>query len=319
MLLLSENHQEYWREDEHIAWYLKAAAFFATLLVVVAGGWAANTQINGAVIANGVIKVQSFSKSIQHLEGGLINEILVRDGDHVEAGEVLIKLDESDIDNQIRGEESQARSKENQISLLMRELADLEKLEKKGLVQKPRLTALERQIAGLLGEKSRHQSQAERLKDRLSRLEIRAPIDVIIHDLEFHTLNGVVAAGQEVLKIIPQTDELLVEARVSPADIDQVQPLQGAVIRLSSFNRSITPEMEAQITHVSADLTEDEARGTSYYIVQLKLMDLNTPTMKGVSLLPGMPADVFISTEARTVMSYLVKPFTDQFQKAFRE
>lgn len=289
------------------------------ILLAGAGGWAATAQIKGAVIATGEFKVQSFSKSVQHLEGGLINEILVRDGDRVVAGDVLIRLDQADVTSQIRGQESQADSKSKQIDLLLSELQDLQGLAEKGLVPKPRLTALERQVESLLGEKTQHLADADRLRSRLARLDIRAPIDGIVHGLAFHTLRGVIAPGQEVLKIVPQTEELVVEARVSPKDIDQIVPEQLAVVRLSSFNRSVTPEIDAQITHVSADLSRDEARDLSYYTVLLELTEGQTGAMEGVSLVPGMPADVFIATQQRTVLSYLVKPLSDQFQRAFRE
>ena len=315
----SKQRREAWRADEQIARYLLIAGMVAVFLLVGVGGWAANARINGAVIATGVLKVQSFSKSIQHLEGGLIKEILVKDGDKVSAGDVLIRLDPSDLADQIRGEESQAKSKESQIKLLLAEMQDLKELEQKGLVQKTRVMALERQVAGLMGEKTQHQADADRLRSRLARLEIRAPIDGIVHGLAFHTLRGVVAPGQEVLKIVPQFEELVVEARVSPNDIDQVAPGQAAFIRLSSFNLNTTPEKEALITHVSADLSRDEARDVSYYVVLLKFMDFQSNSMGGVELLPGMPADVFITTDQRTVLSYLVKPLTDQFQRAFRE
>ena len=89
--------------------------------------------------------------------------------------------------------------------------------------------------------------------------------------------------------------------------------------RFTAQRRLSPPEIDAQITHVSADLSRDEVRDVSYYTVLLKLTDIHAQSMEGVSLLPGMPADIFIATEQRTVLSYLVKPLTDQFQRAFRE
>lgn len=314
-----DKSNDLWKADQQIGRYILTAMFVIIVLLFGAGGWAATTQINGAVIASGELKVQSFSKSVQHLEGGLIKEIRVKDGDRVSAGDVLLRLDEAELQNQIRAEESQALSKENQIELLRSELEDLEKLAKKGLVQKPRLTSLERQIESLLGEKEQHHSSAMRFSSRLERLEVRAPIDGVIHSLAFHTLRGVIAPGEEILKIVPQTEQLFVEARVSPKDIDQVSPDQQAVVRLSSFNRNITPEADARITHVSADLSRDEARDLSYYVVHLEIDNRGSESMNGVALMPGMPADVFISTDERTVLSYLVKPLSDQFQRAFRE
>lgn len=311
--------QELWRADEQIARYLLIAATVVVFLMAGVGGWAATAHLNGAVVSSGVFMVQSFSKSVQHLEGGLIDEIKVKDGDSVSAGDVLIRLDSSELINQINGEKSQADSKSSQIALLRAELEDLRKLEIKGLVQRTRLTAIERQIASLLGEQEQHTANENRLLLQLARKEIRAPINGVVHGLAFHTLHGVVAPGEEVLKIVPQTEKLLVEARISPADIDQVAPNQAALVRLSSFNKNVTPEIEAKVTHVSADLSRDEARDVSYYNIFLELADVSSETMDGVKLLPGMPADVFITTERRTVLSYLVKPLSDQFERAFRE
>ncbi|MEM9106658.1 MAG: biotin/lipoyl-binding protein, partial [Pseudomonadota bacterium] len=195
----SRQRRELWRADDQIARYLLLAVLVVFILLAGAGGWAATAQIKGAVIATGEFKVQSFSKSVQHLEGGLINEILVRDGDKVLAGDVLIRLDQSDVASQIRGQESQADSKSKQIDLLLSELQDLSSLKEKGLVPKPRLTAIERQVESLMGEKTQHLADAARLRARLARLDIRAPIDGIVHGLAFHTLRGVVAPGQEVL------------------------------------------------------------------------------------------------------------------------
>ena len=188
--LWSRSRRELWRADEQIARYLLLAGAVVIVLLVGAGGWAATAQIKGAVIATGVFKVQSFSKSVQHLEGGLIQEILVRDGDRVVAGDILIRLDQSDVESQIRGQESQAESKSKQIDLLLSELQDLKGLEEKGLVPKPRLTAIERQVESLMGEKTQHQADAARLRSRMERLDIRAPIDGIVHGLAFHTLRA---------------------------------------------------------------------------------------------------------------------------------
>ena len=319
LLRRSRQNRELWQADDQISRYLLLAGVVAVFLLAGAGGWAATARISGAVIATGVLKVQSFSKSVQHLEGGLIKEILVKDGDKVSAGDVLIRLDQAELVDEIYGEESQVDSKVSQINLLMAELDGLKALLKQGLVQKTRVSAVERQAASLAGERERHQANADRLRSRLARLDIRAPINGVVHGLAFHTLRGVIAAGQEVLKIVPLSEQLLVEARVSPTDIDQIVPQQAATVRFTSFNRSVTPEIDARITHVSADLTRDEARDISYYNVLLELTDLHSKSLGDVFLLPGMPADVFIATEQRTVLSYLVKPLTDQFQRAFRE
>ena len=119
--------------------------------------------------------------------------------------------------------------------------------------------------------------------------------------------------------IVPVTDDLTVEARVAPQDIDQLAPRQTATLRLSAFNQRITPELDGVVREISPDLSIDEQSGDSFYTVRLSLPRTELTRLKGLVLAPGMPVEVFFSTGSRTMLSYLVKPLTDQIQRAFRE
>ena len=121
------------------------------------------------------------------------------------------------------------------------------------------------------------------------------------------------------MEIIPQDEGHIVEARIAPGDIDQIRQGQEAVVRFSSFNQRTTPQLDATLYSVSPDIAEDERSGEQYYIGRLRLNNGELERLDDLSLTPGMPADVFIQTGARSAMSYLTKPFTDQLRRAFRE
>lgn len=155
--------------------------------------------------------------------------------------------------------------------------------------------------------------------DRLARLDIRSPITGYLHELSVHTLGGIIGPGETLVSVIPADDQLVIEARLSPMDIDQIFVDQGARIRLSSLDQRVTPELFASVTDVSADLSVDPATGASYYLMRLQLPAAELDKIAGQTLRPGMPAEVFIETGSRTVLSYLVKPIADQIRHAMIE
>jgi HlyD family secretion protein len=118
--------------------------------------------------------------------------------------------------------------------------------------------------------------------------------------------------------IVPVADDLTVEVKIAPQDIDQVQSGQAAVLRFSAFNQRTTPEVIGEVTRVSADLTLDERTGLSYYTGRIGLRPGEVERLEGLSLAPGMPVEAFIQTGERTVLSYLTKPLTDHAMRSFR-
>lgn len=167
-----------------------------------------------------------------------------------------------------------------------------------------------------LSELSERRIAAE---DQLRRLEIRAPQAGMVHQLAVHTIGAVITPGQELMQIVPQDEELIVEAKVLPADIDQVHIGQQAKINFTAFNQRTTPQLQGTLYSIAADLTEDERSGLQYYIVRLRPTEQEMTKLGDVKLTPGMPADVFVQTGARSALSYLTKPFVDQLNRAFRE
>lgn len=155
---------------------------------------------------------------------------------------------------------------------------------------------------------------------RLNRTRVRAPIDGVVHQLSVFTLGGVIAPGEVVMMLVPEGESLLVEARIDPAFIDQIAPGQGAVIRLSSLDARTTPELNGKVSFVSADIEQDpRANGTSHFRARVALSAGEAERLDGQKLSPGLPAEIHIQTRERTILSYFMKPFTDQIARAFRE
>ncbi len=307
------------QEDRRIDGYLRFAGSAIVFLVVAVGGWASVTQISGAVIAKATVVVESNSKSIQHLDGGVVRRLAVRDGQAVKAGDLLISLDGGRVGERMKGLQSQLRAKTEQLTFLHRELEDLRTLEEKRLVPRKQLAAAERERAELEGAIGQLKSELSRASTDRSELELRAPLSGRVHKLAVHTVGAVVAPGQEILQIVPSDAQLVLEARIDPARIDQVRETQRANVRLTSFNQRTTPELLGSVINVSADLISDLQDGSFYYAARIKLDAGQSSRLGGKTLLPGMPADVFIQTDNRTVLSYLVKPLSDHFKGALRE
>jgi len=409
------------------------------LLVVGIGGWAAATQISGAVIAPGKLAVDSNVKKVQHPTGGVVGELLVKEGDHVKQGDVVVRLDgtqarsslavvnkaldelvarqarneaERDGDKsvvfpaelverkddpevarlmageqrlfemrkaaregqkaqlreqiqqlqlQIEGTQAQEAAKSKEVKLLMQELESVRVLWKQNLVQISRVTALERDAARLEGERASlvaavaqgrgriaelelkiHQIDQDlstevgkelaeirakkselterrvSAEDQLKRIDLVAPQDGRVFQRSVHTVGGVIQAGEPVMLIVPQTDTLIVEAKVAPHDIDQIHIGQHAVLRFAAFNQRTTPELNGEVIHIGADVAQDDKATEPYYSVRVRVSDGELARLDGLQLLAGMPVEVFIQTTPRTVASFLVKPLTDQLARAFR-
>ena len=118
---------------------------------------------------------------------------------------------------------------------------------------------------------------------------------------------------------VPGGDTLVIEAKVAPRDIDQVRVGQQAFVRFSAFNQRSTPEVNGVILRVAADQTREPQSAQAYFVVRIILTDAELSRLGELKLLPGMPADVYISTGERTALSYLMKPLSDQIVRAFKE
>jgi HlyD family type I secretion membrane fusion protein len=403
-------------------------------------GWSAYAELSSAVIASGTVMVDSNRKAIQHMEGGIVKEILVRNGNTVAAGALLLRLDETraraslaivqskldqalaaqarllaeregaesivvptafagreadpqlleilqgqesqfqarretvkgetgiyeqriaQIDEQITGFRAQQQSKSRQIELIEEELAGLKTLLAKGFAEKPKVLALEREAARLGGERGEliaevaaaktsiseaklqilqldkdlrekveqelREVRAEILDLRervaaasfvLDHLEVRAPEDGVIVGLQVHAHGQVVRPGQTMLEMVPVDDQLVVEAKVRPVDIDNLAIGLEADVVFTAFPQRTTPHLLGSVVYVSADRFEDERSGEAYYLARVSVSEAEAARLGERKLHPGMPADVMIKTGARTALDYLVQPLRDSIMRAWRE
>jgi HlyD family secretion protein len=406
----------------------------------ILGGWAASVPLSGAVVVPGTLVVESDLKKIQHPAGGVVASIRVRDGMHVQAGDLLLQLDEtqaransqvltqqldqvrvrlarlvaerdgldqpgmprelanrsnedavsrlwtsetslfnsraaarrsakellhnrtSQLAEQITGLDAQVKSKASQRDLISGELEGVDSLFQKGLVPLTRKTSLQREAARLDGERgqavaaiaeakskiSEAELQAVRVDqdfrtevmkdlreaqdkeaelvqktvaahDLLKRVDLRAPTGGIVHQLSVHTVGGVIAPGEVVMEVVPESDELQIEAKLPPQDIDHVHRGQQTYVRFSAFNQRTTPQLEGVVSYVSADLGHDRQANTntSYYTVRVTLPPSERHRLGNLQLVSGMPVEVFLQTGSRTMMSYLLKPISDQLSRTF--
>jgi HlyD family secretion protein len=416
-----------------------------TLLLALAcsGGlvaWAAMTRIDGAVVSQGSLVVDSSVKKVQHQTGGVVGEIGVREGAHVQAGEIVVRLDDTipranlsivaksldevsariarleaerdsldhvifpeemtrrvldrELQRTMEGEQAlfglrrsaregqkaqlreritqlgqeisgilaQTEAKAREVTLIRRELDGVRELFKKNLIQVTRLTALEREEARLEGERAALAANAAQARgkvaetelqiiqidqdlrsevakelrelqgksaelverrvaaqDQLQRVDIRAPLSGTVHQLAVHTVGGVVQPGEAMMLIVPDEEGLAVEVKVSPQEIDHLHLGQRANLRFSAFNQRTTPEIEGEVSLISADATVEQRTGASYYVVRLKVPPAQLERLGPVKLIAGMPVESFIMTGERSLASYLLRPVSEQMARAFRQ
>lgn len=174
------------------------------------------------------------------------------------------------------------------------------------------------QIVGIEAKIAEISEREVAARDRLSRMDVRAPVDGLVYDLQVHTIGGIIAPGASVMSIVPEDDDLTVEIRIPPADIDRIAPGQASRLRFTVFNQRTTPELDGRVGVVAAATTIDRATGQPYYLATVDITQA-LDKLGDRKLMPGMPVEVYVQTDERTAISYLTKPFTDQMLRAFRE
>lgn len=415
------------------------------LVIAIFGGlgtWAALAPLSSAALAPGQITVENYRKTIQHLEGGIVDQILVRDGDLVTKDQVLLTLSDTQYRAQLevlRGQylitlarearlvalrdgadkivfapdllkaktdaraadamrvqsqtfQARRQAHENEISLYQKQIAqlrakqqgleaqkvsrdllvksfegelrDYQKLLEQGYTEKQTVRDLERRYADSVGNSGELQSslaaaalqinetelkilqlkkelqreviqeladvqaalfelheKIHALTKTVERCVIRAPEPGKVLGLRVHTLGGVIAPGNPILEIVPQNETLLIEAHVSPMDIDRVRAGQTAEVRFSVFKSKDLPRIEGQVTGLSADILTSEDGQNAYYLARVVVNadGLDILARQKLELLPGMPAEVLINTGKRTLFQYLADPLSDSFSHALIE
>jgi HlyD family secretion protein len=404
------------------------------------GGFGAKAPLDSAAIAPGQVATESSTKPIQHLEGGIVREILVKEADAVRVGQVLFRLEPTQaransdivkkqidadlalearliaerdladtvtlpkallarrsfpdtaaaIDDQERrfkerkttldndtkilksrldqtsqelgGLERQRAALRDQIDNIASDIESFTVLLKKGLYTKSKLNALKReqsrlegQLGAVEGEMARNEKiveeanfqirQAEQkfvddaakelpevrarltqaqerlsvAEDVMSRIEVKAPQNGIVQGIKVHAAGAVVRPGDSLAELVPTGDKLVMAARVSPLDIDNVAPKQKAEIRFPAFSTRRIPTILGKVETVAADAMLDAHTKEPYYLARVVVDTSTLPADVQERLIPGMPADVLITTGERTLLQYLVGPISDLFAKSMRE
>lgn len=408
------------------------------LVFGVFGSWAGFAPLDSAARATGVVTVESYKKVIQHLEGGIVGQILVRNGDVVRAGDPLLVLDntqslaqleiakarfvalkarearllaessgsesiafaavldqpdyDADVEmaaerqifnarkaardgevevlqqrteqlaSRVTGLEAVRSSKLELADSFSEELEDVQALLDQGFANKQRLRELQRSYSSYTGEaadltanisttemqigetrlqilqqdkdflnevvnelaeiRAQLKDTEERvtaLQDIVRRTSITTPVDGIVNGMQVHGVGEVVRPGANIAEVVPQTDEFVIEANVSPIDIDRVTEGQEATISFSAFSSGLVPTIYGNVIGISADRLIDQKNGAPYYLARVEVTEEGMKDMDGLTLVPGMPAEVFINTGDRTLLQYLFKPFTTALSRSFIE
>ncbi len=417
---------------------LAAGLALCGLIVLAIFVWGSFAKLSGAVIAHGIVVVDSNSKKIQHAHGGMILQILVRNGTRVAAGDVLVRLDDTqtraslgivtsqlteligrkarlaaerddlrdlsfppefissgpDAERVASGERRlfearltsangqkaqlgerikqyqeerngltlQNSAKTREQKLIREELSRVNDLYRRSLLPVTRVLSIQRdetriegevgtllaQIAKLGGQvaetrlqiiaidQNRFSDAQKELReiegriaeleerkiaaeDQLRHIEIKSPIDGTIHELNVHTVGGVINPAEQLMLVVPSGDSLEVEVRIPSSDIDQLEIGRQGVLRFTAFNQRTTPEVKGTVTSISPDASRDSESGQFYYTARIAPDDSDVKRIRDRKLIPGMPVEAFIETLPRTALSYLTKPLADQFGRAFRE
>jgi HlyD family secretion protein len=179
-------------------------------------------------------------------------------------------------------------------------------------------TEVGKELAEIRGKRAEFTERRVAAEDQLKRIDLTAPQDGRIFQQAVHTIGGVIQAGEVLMLVVPDSDELIIEAKVVPQDVDQLHVGQQAIVQFGAFNRRTTPELNGEVIGIGADITQDDKRNEAFYAVRIRISDREMARLDGLQPMAGMPVEVFIRTSQRTVVSYLTKPMHEQFDRAFR-
>ena len=180
-------------------------------------------------------------------------------------------------------------------------------------------TEVGKELADIRGRWSESVEKRVAAEDQLKRVDMRAPQDGMVHQMTVHTIGGLVTPSEPAMLIVPAADQLAVEVKIQPQDIDNVRLDQAAVLRFSAFNQRTTPEIDGLVTRISADVSQDPKTGATYYTARISVPEAEKARLGSVRLVPGMPVEAYVQLGDRSVLSYLTKPLADQVAKAWRE
>ena len=249
-----------------------------------------------------------------NLEGGIVRDIVVRTGQKVSEGELLMKIDDTEFLGQLKSAKQQKESLNRNLKLLNEEKDILEPLVDSGVEPRIQLIRLMSRIATAEAEFQSIKDQLPNLEDKVLRTSVSAPMDGIVNQILINTTGGVAQPGSPLLEMIPLDDELILEVEIAPTDIAYVIKDQRAIVQLSAFDFAVYGSLEGVVMNVSADtITKDD--GTTWYICLVSIpSDGVTSMSRKLEILPGMQATVNIVSGSKTILQYLLEKLITSYR-----
>ncbi len=319
--------------------------------------WGSFAQLDAGVIALGEIIPSGRTRTVQHLEGGIVKSILIKEGERVVAGQLLMQLEDvqarvplaklqasagqklAEAKRELLAWSSKRQHLGKMRAAAQEEFLVNEKLYTQNFISKVRLLQLEGRISEIDALISETASEVSRVQlkileltadlkdvavfeDRMARTQIRAPQGGTVSDLRFNTIGGVIPPASKILDIVPDDETLLVEAKIAANDIDVVFPGLDAKVKLSAYKARSHIALRGSVVMVSDTTFRDEGpggRGQPYYKARLEISDKELQRKEGINLVPGMLVEVYIIAGHRSAIRYLFDPFLESVERAFHQ
>lgn len=309
--------------------------------------WAIFAPLEKGVSASGFVITDSNRQAIQPAFAGIVEDIYVKEGQQVKAGEVLIKLNPtnalaqknstqeviSGLDAQSKGLEQSIVQKKQQSALLEKQLIGLRELVAEGYMARNKVFDLERQQLQLKGSILEDEGNLVRLKRQISEqkekltpfemdlanTELKSPVNGQVVNMTVFTKGGVVSPGQKIMEVIPSNEALIVEGQLPVHLVDKVHVDLPVEMMFTAFNANRTPHIPGTLISVGADRIVDEKTGQPYYKIQAVTTAKGAKMLKDYKVRPGMPVELFVKTGEQSMMTYMLKPIFDRTHSALRE
>ncbi len=281
-------------------------------------GVSATVPIDKGASLSGAIIVETKSKPVQHSKGGRVGRLHVKEGAEVKAGDLVISLDTSSVDEQINALRTQAQAARRQLALISQEAATVTDLYNRQLAPRSRVFALERQLADVDKEIAGVQARISMAEQELRLSEVRAPVGGRLLTLAVRGEGEIVAAGAIIAEIIPQDERLVIEGRLSPALIDMVKPGQRTKVWLAGLSWREQKPLLARVAWISPDSVEDKRTGVGFFLTRIELDDPRSEIAKRFTLHPGQRTEMLVLTGERTLLDQILDPIMRNVNRAFR-
>lgn len=302
---------------------------------IIGGFWAGFAPLDQATHGQGFIVTSSKKQVIQHREGGILQAVYVKEGDHVKAEQPLALLTDAHTANSLKALYSNKENTARHLKVTQEQLKSLKELSEKGFIAKVKVQEQEAKEGQLQSQLSEIESKVAIAEESLARLTLRSPVNGIVTQMNVNTIGGVVGQQQPIMTITPTEEDLILEAYIRAQDIEPVHVGLKAHVNIAAFRSKTTSHLDGIVTYVSPDVvdfvqqqgrsSQEGAllqRGAAFYKVRIsidKKQLKKISKVKDYELAPGMEADVQITVGERTLVQYLMDPILGSFWYALKE